>query len=89
MIEQMQGEGELESWDRPGERFPCDYFFNITTNVLERPGFPRVTTHISAVGTVHSTERDIPQGDYRLFASDGEILKVRNLGIGEWTILAS
>jgi hypothetical protein len=90
MYETIQGQGQLESWDRPEKKIPVSYRFDITTNILERPGFPRVATHRDSRGTVRSLSGEsLSQGEYRLFASNGEVLKVQNIGLEEWVILAS
>jgi len=90
MNERIQGRGELESWESPGNRSQVDYVFDITTDFLSRPGFPRVATRKHSMGKITTlTGEAIASGYYRLFASDGEILKVENLGMGEWVILAS
>jgi hypothetical protein len=40
LTETIEGTGELELWDRPEKRISVGYHFEITTRVIERPGFP-------------------------------------------------
>lgn len=89
MHEPLEGQGELERWERPGDRFPVEYFFDIVTEVRDRPGFPSATARSHSSGRVTALSgKPLSEGYYRLFASDGEILKVKNLGFGGWVILA-
>jgi hypothetical protein len=89
MIDKIQGQGQLETWDQPEKKISVAYRFEITTDVLARPGFPRVATRKHSTGNVSTlTGQSIGPGYYRLYASDGEVLKVQNLG-GQWMILAS
>jgi hypothetical protein len=88
--ERIEGLGELETWERPGHRFLVGYGFDITTEALERPGFPRVSTRRNSNGVVGALSGEfIAEGYYRLFASGGEILKVQKVAHGQWVILAS
>jgi hypothetical protein len=85
--ERIEGQGELESWERPVERFPVRFAFEITTDILERPGFPRVAAQKHGIGTVKLLAgKSVGDGYYRLHAADGEILKVQNVGFC-WVIL--
>jgi hypothetical protein len=85
--EKIEGLGELESWEG-GDRFPVKYAFEIKTDVLEWPGFPRVATRRRSSGYVQAISgKFITEGCYGLLASDGETLKVENVGLGEWVIL--
>lgn len=89
MRETLEGRGQLEAWVNPVQKHEVDYHFEITTDIVERPGFPKVAARKHAHGTVISTVgKSFAEGEYRLFAQDGEILKVKNLGLA-WTILAS
>jgi hypothetical protein len=88
--ERIEGQGQLENWDQPGNKFSVDYEFDITTEILEKPGLPPVGTRKHSRGNVSSSTREfIEQGYYRLYASDGEILRVQNVGLDLWVILAS
>jgi hypothetical protein len=88
--DKIEGVGELESWEEVGDRFPVEYFFEIITDILERPGFPQVAARRHGSGFVQPLSgKFVTEGYYRLFASDGEILKVENVALGEWVILDS
>jgi hypothetical protein len=90
MQERIRGQGQLEDWDLPTTKRSVSYLFDITTDVLARPGFPPVTTRRHSLGRISAVTGDsIREGYYRLYASDGEILKVQNVGLGQWVILAS
>jgi len=90
MRERLEGQGEIESWDHPQTRLAVTYVFDITSDVVERPGFPRVVASRHSTGQVRALKGEsIAEGFYQLFASDGEILKIKNLGLGKWVILAS
>jgi hypothetical protein len=85
----LEGSGQLERWDRPEKRHPVRYRFTTTSEILEKPGFPRVVVARHSSGDIVSDVGEhFPEGEYRLFAEDGEVLKVKNLGI-VWAILAS
>jgi len=87
--DRIEGQGQLENWERPDKKTPVSYHFDITTEVLERPGFPRVVARKHSIGSVRTISGvPIAEGEYRLFAEDSEILKVKNL-FGQWVILAS
>jgi hypothetical protein len=89
MRERIEGRGQLESWERPEKKIPVEYVFDIITDVLARPGFPPVATKKHSEGRIHSVAGEsITQGYYRLFAEDGEILKVQNVGLDYWSISA-
>ncbi len=89
MIDVLEGRGRLEGWDNPNGNIEVAYKFQISTSILARSGFPRVATRRHAEGVVHGMRNELIQpGYYRLFSSDGEVVKVQNLG-GEWTILGS
>lgn len=90
MREIIEGHGQLESWERPEAKLPVSYVFEITTEFFERPGFPRVAARKHSIGKIGALTGEIlAEGYYRLLASDGEILKVQNVGLGQWVILAS
>jgi hypothetical protein len=86
--EKKEGRGQLESWDRPDKKLPVAYAFDITTDIVARPGVPRVAARSHSMGKITAlTGESIAEGSYQLFASDGEILKVKNVGLGQWVIL--
>jgi hypothetical protein len=85
----IEGVGQLEQWEHAETKHEVRYRFRITTEVIEKPGFPSVAGRQHSQGTVNSTRGEtFPEGEYRLYAED-EILKVKNLGMGLWVILAS
>jgi hypothetical protein len=89
MQEVLDGIGQLEKWERPDGLHEVRFHFTITTDDIERPGFPRVASKSHGEGDVISTTGEaFPEEAYRLYAKD-EILRVRNLGLGIWTIEAS
>lgn len=56
---------------------------------MEKTGFPPVAARSSSSGVVRSVDRtSIPEGIYQLYAEDGELIRVKSLGIG-WVVLAS
>jgi len=88
--ERLQGIGELGRWESPGQKIRVEYDFEITTRYLERTGFPRVATRRDSIGFVRGLSRELlpAEEEYRLTASDGEILKVKHVFPGHWVILA-
>jgi hypothetical protein len=61
----------------------------ITTSIVRKPGFPAVQGRSSSIGTVSATDAaSIPEGYYQL-RTDDEHIRVKNNGLGQWTILAS
>ena len=90
MHERLEGRGQLENWERPEKKIPVEYVFDVTTDILARPGFPPVATRRRSEGRIQTLAGEsITKGYYRLFAQDGEILKVQNIGLDHWAILAS
>jgi len=91
MLEAIEGRGKLEDWDVPKVQMPVVYRFQIRTEILNRAGFPPVAARKHSIGLVQTLSGDCISGEgyYRLFAEDGEILKVQNVGLGQWVILAS
>lgn len=90
MRERIEGRGQLENWERPEKKIPVSYRFDITTDIVARPGLPRVAAHMHSTGKIEALSgQPLAGGHHRLFASDGEILKVENVGLGDWVILAS
>lgn len=87
--ERLEGRGTLEAWDNPTTQYRVRYQFDIQTDIVERHGFPPVATKRHSQGVIASENGDtFPEGYYRL-RTDTEILKVKNLGMGLWVILAS
>jgi hypothetical protein len=90
MIETIEGQGRLETITPPEKVWIVSYHFDITTKIVEKPGFSKVAGKRDSTGTVRSLNgKPIPEGVYQLHAADGEILRVENAGFGQWVILAS
>jgi hypothetical protein len=63
MVETIKGEGRLETITPPEKVWMVSYHFDITTKVVEKPGFPRValslrTREIAAVWRIPALEPD-------------------------------
>jgi hypothetical protein len=89
MNERIEGQGRLETMEPPEKVWQVSYRFDITTHVMRKPGFPPVGTQRDSRGTIQALEeKPIPEGVYQLHTDD-EILRVKNVGLGTWVILAS
>ena len=87
MIETLEGNGTLRRQSPPAQ-WAVKYSFQITTRIVTRAGFPPAMGKSHSSGTVDALNGEaIPQGEYQLEASDGEFLRVTNLGV-TWAILA-
>jgi hypothetical protein len=85
LTETVEGKGTLRGADGITQ-YEVSYRFDITTRVIDRPGFPRVEAEKRSTGTVKSlTGEVIPLGYYDLHTPD-EILHVKNMG--SWHIVA-
>ena len=85
MDERLTGKGVLSSGDK---QWNVDYDFVVTTSVVRKPGFPAVQGRSSSIGCVSATDgASLPEGYYQLRTVD-EYLRVKNNGLGQWTILA-
>jgi len=85
MDERLTGNGVLSSGDK---QWNVEYDFVITTSVVRKPGFPAVQGRSSSIGSVSATDgASLPEGYYQL-RTDDEYLRVKNNGLGQWTILA-
>lgn len=85
MDERLTGKGVLSSGDT---QWNVDYDFVINTSVVRKPGFPAVQGRSSSIGTVSATDgASLPEGYYQL-RTDDEYMRVKNNGLGQWTILA-
>jgi hypothetical protein len=90
MLEVIEGQGRLKTTSPPESVWDVRYRFEITSDVVRKPGFPTVTAKRDSTGWVRSLDgRAIPEGTYELQAQDGEILRVENASLGEWGIVAS
>jgi hypothetical protein len=89
MPEELEGKGILRRLELPTEEWQVDYRFAIATAIRQRAGFPRVAARRYSSGTVSASDgKVIPEGYYELSAQDGETLRVKNLGLDQWAILA-
>ena len=85
MDERLTGKGVLSSGDK---QWNVDYDFVITTSVVRKSGFPAVQGRSSSIGSVSATDgASLPEGYYQL-RTDDEHIRVKNNGLGQWTILA-
>jgi hypothetical protein len=85
MDERLTGKGVLSSGDK---QWNVDYDFVITTSVVPKPGFQAVQGRSSSIGSVSATDgASLPEGYYQL-RTDDEHIRVKNNGLGQWTILA-
>ncbi len=90
MLDHLAGTGQLEKWDQPDGQHEVIYRFAIEADTVEIPDPPRVAATLRGQGIIRSTVgTGFPEGFYRLFCADGEILRVKNLGMGIWTIVPS
>jgi hypothetical protein len=90
MQETMEGQGRLETIAPPEKVWQVSYRFDITMNMVRNPGFSAGAGRSDNLGAVLSFDgKPIPEGEYTLHTDDGEIVRLRNLGLDEWAILAS
>ncbi len=90
MLEHLEGTGWLEKWERPDGQDEVSYRFTIEADIAGIPEAPGISATLRGNGTVVSTVGTIfPEGFYRLLCADDEILRVKNLGMGIWTIQSS
>lgn len=87
--EVIKGKGRLVSSDTLTE-YQVEYEFHVFTEVVETSGLPPVAIKSKSTGWVRSLNgKPLSHGRYRLHAEDGEILRVKKVGLEEWRILAS
>jgi len=86
--ERIEGIGELESWENPQERVLVCFSFDITTEILERPRFSRIETRRHSLGIVCALSGKTPGSGYYRLIRPKCTLKVQNLGLDQWVILA-
>ena len=83
--ERLTGNGVLSSGDN---HWSADYDFVITTSIVRKPSFPAVQGRSSSIGSVLATDgASLPEGYYQL-RTDDEYIRVKNNGLGQWTIFA-
>ena len=86
MEERLTGKGVLTNGN---QKWNVDYDFVITTELITRHGFPPVSGHSTSIGSVTAAGgARLPDGYYQLATQDGESIRVKNNGLGQWTILA-
>jgi len=86
MQERLTGKGVLTNGD---QKWNVDYDFMITTSVIRKPSLPAVQGHSTSMGSVSATDGSLlPDGYYQLTAQDSEFIRVKNNGLGQWTILS-
>jgi hypothetical protein len=84
MDERLTGMGVLSSGDK---QWNVEYDFLITTSVVRKPGFPAVQGRSTSIGSVSATDGAcLPEGYYQL-RTDDEHIRIKNNGLGQWTIL--
>jgi hypothetical protein len=89
MLEHKSGIGRLVSRQGDGREWKVKFDFAIYTRIIERPGFPRVAAKSNSNGKLYALSGEaLPEGEYDLYCDDGEIMRVCNLGLGEWAMLA-
>jgi hypothetical protein len=87
MIEHKEGKGKLIS-RQTREEYQVEFAFTFVTNIVKTPRGV-VAGKADARGEVRSTAGALlPVEDYDLHADDGEIMHVRNMGLGEWVVEA-
>ena len=85
MDERLTGKGVLSSGDK---QWNVEYNFVITTSIVRKPGFSAVQGRSSSIGSVSATDgASLAEGYYQL-RTDDEHIRVKNNGLGQWTILA-
>jgi len=90
MLETIEGKGRLESIREPGKIRQVTYRFDITTTHERKSGVAgsAVVRRSDSHGWVRSLDgTPIPQGEYTLYAEDGEILRVDYFDV--WAIVGS
>jgi len=90
MEEYLEGDGELECWENPDKKYVVRYQFTIITEIIAKTGIHAVGTRRHGIGRVTALSGEFfAEGEYRLIAEDGEVLKVFNSGLDHWEILSS
>ena len=82
-----RGIGVLKSADERSQTYKVEFMFEIVTELISRAGDRWASSKVSGSGKVRSLGgRNLPQGEYELETSDGEVLHIKNSPAG-WTIL--
>jgi len=88
VLRSVNGEGRLVSLQWPRREWRVAFRFQIQTTTINRPGFPQVAALGETTGRVEDLAGDLlPEGDYDLYADDGTVLRVSNVGMNEWAIV--
>jgi len=87
MEDGFTGKGILRRLEHPVAEWTVTYRFSNTTveDLRSHSGAARIESE-GRVATQNGIA--IPEGYYQLTAEHGEIRRVKNLGIGHWTMLA-
>jgi len=88
MTERKEGNGKLVS-RQTGTQYQVSFDFTIETNLIAR-SHAVARGKSNAIGKVNSTTGALlpHEEDYDLYCDDGEIMHVRNMGLGQWVIEA-
>ena len=84
----FEGIGELESWETPQERVLVGFSFDITIELPEHPSFSPVATKQHSIGIVCALSGKTPGNGYYRLIVPKKTVKVQNLGLDQWVILA-
>lgn len=88
MLHSFDGEGRLVSLQLSRREWRVAFRFQIQTTTIHRPGSPQVAAAGETTGRVEDLAGDfLPEGDYDLYADDGTVLRVSNVGMNEWTVV--
>ena len=86
--ERIEGIGELESWETPQERVLVCFSFDRTIELPEHPTFSPAATKQHSIGMVCVLSGKTPDNGYYRLIAHKETLKVRNMGLDQWVVLA-
>jgi len=84
----FEGIGELESWETPQERVLVGFSFDITIEPTEHPSFSLAATKQHSIGIVCALSGKTPGNGYYRLIVPKKTVKVQNLGLDQWVILA-
>jgi hypothetical protein len=88
MIEVLEGIGILRTIVPPATEWRVRYHFDVRTEIISKPGFPPVQGHSQGRGTIIDMGGAfLPEGTFELAAEDGEIFRVKNIGV-TWAMIA-
>jgi hypothetical protein len=84
----IHGKGTLRSISVPRLTFKVQYYFEITSETIEQPGFPSAASRSISHGRVEALSEVIPGGFYDLETEKDGTLRVSNLSASDWYILS-